>query len=224
MNETKNLTAEASKAVQGLKASDPRPLAKTGYHHGDLRADLIEATRRLVEEKGPDNFSVSEACRLAGVSTAAPYKHFKDKTEMLVAAVLEGMSRHRENMLAAIETLPEGSPARVAALGKEYVHFALREPGIFRLKFGGFTDRETIPELQAAGEQTFGIVLDEVAKCLGESEISEEVRRRGFMLWSFVHGLSFLLYDGKTAAMGGDVDLDALLADIGQRVLGDAPT
>jgi len=221
MSETKNLTTGANTAP--ATPSRKRPLAKTGYHHGDLREDLIEATRRLVEEKGPDNFSVSEACRLAGVSTAAPYKHFKDKTEMLVAAVLQGMERHRANMLSAIAPLPEGSPARVAALGREYVHFALREPGIFRLKFGGFTDRETIPELQAAGEQTFGIVLTEVAKCLGESEITDEVRKRGFMLWSFVHGLSFILHDKKLADMG-DVDLDGLLAEIGRRVLTDPPS
>ncbi|MEM1302886.1 MAG: TetR/AcrR family transcriptional regulator [Pseudomonadota bacterium] len=221
MSETENLQKNSKQAAGAKTATKEKPLAKTGYHHGDLREGLIEATRRLVEEKGPDNFSVSEACRLAGVSTAAPYKHFKDRTEMLVAAALQGMERHRTNMLTAIEPLPEGSPARVAALGREYVHFALREPGIFRLKFGGFTDNETIPELQAAGEQTFGIVLGEVAKCLGESEITEEVRKRGFMLWSFVHGLSFILHDDNLAAMGGEVQLDALLADMGRRVLTD---
>lgn len=54
-------------------------------HHGDLRAGLIETVRQLVEEKGPDRFSVSDACRLAGVSTAAPYRHFSDKEDMLLA-------------------------------------------------------------------------------------------------------------------------------------------
>ncbi|MEM9263200.1 MAG: TetR/AcrR family transcriptional regulator [Pseudomonadota bacterium] len=196
-------------------------LRKSRYHHGDLRAGLIEATRRLVEEKGPDGFSVSDACRLAGVSTAAPYKHFKDKNEMLVAMVLEGMERHRDRMVAALDGIPEGSPDRVTALGREYVDFALRENGIFRLKFGGFTDRLDDPRLQAAGEQTFGIVLREVAACLGETNVTDEVRRRGFMLWSFVHGLSFLLVDKKLAAMGGEMERDATLADIAERVLKD---
>lgn len=196
-------------------------LRKSGYHHGDLRAGLIEATRRLVEEKGPDGFSVSDACRLAGVSTAAPYKHFKDKNEMLVAMVLEGMQRHRANMLAALEGIPEGTPARVTAIGREYVNFALKEHGVFRLKFGGFTDRLDDPRLKAAGEETFGVLLREVALCLGEKHVTPEVRRRGFLLWSFVHGLSFLLVDKKMAEMGGETELDGLLSDIAERVLRD---
>ncbi len=204
-----------------LKEADEAPLKKSRYHHGDLRAGLIEATRRLVEEKGPDGFSVSDACRLAGVSTAAPYKHFKDKNEMLVAMVLEGMERHRDDMFAALEGIPKGTPARVTALGREYVNFALREHGVFRLKFGGYTDRLEDPRLKSAGEQTFGIVLHEVAACLGLDEVTPEVRRRGFMLWSFVHGLSFLLADKKLADMGGETARDALISDMAERVLRD---
>ena len=194
-------------------------VSKKAYHHGDLRAALIEATRQLVEEKGPDRFSVSEACRRAGVSTAAPYKHFKDKTEMLVATVLEGMERHRNKMLAALEGVPEGSTERITAIGMEYVAFALNEPGIFRLKFGGFTDRIADPQLEESGQQSFGILLTEVAKCLGEPGITDEVRRRGFLLWSFVHGLSFILHDKGLAEKGGDFELYALLEDISERML-----
>ncbi|MEM9433815.1 MAG: TetR/AcrR family transcriptional regulator [Pseudomonadota bacterium] len=198
-----------------------QPLRKAAYHHGDLRAGLIEATRRLVEEKGPDGFSVSDACRLAGVSTAAPYKHFNDKTDMLVATVLEGMGRHKVNMQACMVGLPSGSPQRIMALGREYVRFALEEHGIFRLKFGGFTDRLDDPRLQEAGESIFEIVLREVASCLGEEEVTAEVRTRGFMLWSFVHGLSFIMHDKKMSMMGGDIDLDTFLGDIARRVLTD---
>ena len=140
---------------------------------------------------------------------------------MLVAMVLEGMQRHRANMLAALEGVPEGTPARVTAIGREYVNFALRENGVFRLKFGGFTDRLDDTRLQEAGEETFGILLHEVATCLGETEITPEVRRRGFMLWSFVHGLSFLLVDKKMSDMGGETELEELLSDVAERVLTD---
>ncbi|WP_333714878.1 TetR/AcrR family transcriptional regulator [Yoonia sp.] len=197
----------------------PAALRKSGYHHGDLRSGLIEATRQLVEEKGPDGFSVSDACRLAGVSTAAPYKHFKDKAEMITEMVMEGMVRHRDNMVAALEGIPPGSPERIKALGREYVMFALTEPGLFRLKFGGFTDGCDDPRMQAVGEATFEIVLREVAQCIGETTITPEVRRRGFALWGFVHGLSFLLADPHLADMGGGADLDLMLDEIAQRML-----
>ncbi|MEM9499774.1 MAG: TetR/AcrR family transcriptional regulator [Pseudomonadota bacterium] len=202
-------------------ADAPGAVRKERYHHGDLRAGLIEATRRLVEEKGAANFSVSEACRLSGVSTAAPYKHFRDRNDMLVAMVIEGMVRHRDRMMSAIRDLPPGSPLRIKALGQEYVDFALNEPGVFRLKFGGFTDRLEDPRLEEIGHATFDMVLREVADCLGEPEVTADVRRRGFMLWSFVHGLSFLLHDQKLSDMGGDIDLDFLLGDVAERILND---
>lgn len=207
--------------MESAEKSSPGGLKKAGYHHGDLRAGLIEATRQLVEEKGPDGFSVTDACRLAGVSTAAPYKHFKDKSDMIKEMVMEGLERHRANMVRALEGVPEGTPARVKALGREYVDFALTEPGVFRLKFGGFTDRLEDPALQQAGETTFSVVMREVASCRGETEITEDVRRRAFMLWSFVHGLSFLLADQKLTALGGAFDLDDILEDISVRMLAD---
>ncbi|MEX0277253.1 MAG: TetR/AcrR family transcriptional regulator [Ruegeria sp.] len=212
MTSTKNISATGTQF-------EGRSVGKKAYHHGDLRAALIEATRQLVESKGPDSFSVSDACRLAGVSTAAPYKHFKDKTEMLVAVVLEGMQRHRANMLAALEGIPEASPERITAIGMEYVAFALNEPGIFRLKFGGFTDRISDPRLEEGGQQSFGILLSEVAKCRGETGITEDVRRRGFLLWSFVHGLSFILHNQGLADKGAEFDLHDLLEDVSERML-----
>ena len=207
--------------MKTAEKTKPAGLKKSGYHHGDLRSGLISATRQLVEEKGPDGFSVTDACRLAGVSTAAPYKHFKDKSEMITAMVMERMQQHRQNMISALEDIPPGTPARIKALGHEYISFALKEPGVFRLKFGGFTDRLDDPRLQEAGEGTFAIVLREVATCLGEPDGSPEVRQRGFMLWSFVHGLSFLLADEKLTKMGGDLDLDTILDEIAVRILTD---
>ena len=127
----------------------------------------------------------------------------------------------RQNMLDALEGLPAGSPDRITALGREYVDFALNEPGVFRLKFGGFTDRLDDPKLQEAGEGTFSIVLHEVAQCRGETEITPDVRRRGFMLWSFVHGLSFLLADPKLTKLGGEFKIDDILSDTSVRMLAD---
>ncbi|MEM9787908.1 MAG: TetR/AcrR family transcriptional regulator [Pseudomonadota bacterium] len=198
------------------------PTKRARYHHGDLRAQLIEATRTLVEEKGPDNFSVSEACRRAGVSTAAPYKHFKDKTEMLREVAAEGMIRQSEQMLAEISPHPEGSRARIIALGRVYIRFATTEPGVFRLMFTWSGDGEDDEALHALGDSKFEFVQLEVAKCHGRRTIEQEDRDKAFMLWSFVHGLSFLSIDGKLADNKMPTDLETVLAEIAERVVPEA--
>lgn len=195
---------------------------KQAYHHGDLRAQLIEATRALVEEKGPDHFSVSEACRRAGVSTAAPYKHFKDKTEMLREVAIAGMTRQSEMMMEEVAPLPEGSRARIVALGRVYIDFATTEPGVFRLMFARADDSEENAKLLALGDSKYEFVQMEVAKCRGSTVIEEEDRKKAFMLWSFVHGISFLSIDGKLVDGNVPVDLDVLLNDVAERIVPEA--
>lgn len=194
---------------------------RSTYHHGDLRADLIEATRQLVEEKGPDHFSVSEACRRAGVSTAAPYKHFKDKHEMLMEVVKEGMIRQREMMVEAVARHPQGSLERIVALGRVYVQFALEETGVFRLIFGLSERHEHEEELTQMGELCYLIVQREVALFDGREETLPQDERRAFLLWSFVHGLSFLQIDGKIEAKKLEYELEPVLQDIAHRVMHD---
>ncbi|WP_242649892.1 TetR/AcrR family transcriptional regulator [Yoonia litorea] len=189
------------------------------YHHGDLRAQLIEATRQLVEQKGPEHLSVSEASRLAGVSTAAPYKHFKDKDALLRAVADAGMVRQKNQMIEALAPLPRQSLARITALGRVYVTFAQREPAVFRLMFGLSSDHGQDDALVEKGEATYDLVKSEVAAYRG-SEIVEDIdEKRAFQLWSFVHGMSFLLIDGKLGELELSFDLDAMLNDIGQRVM-----
>lgn len=195
-------------------------IEKRTYHHGDLRAALVEATRQLIEEKGIDHFSVSDACRRAGVSTAAPYKHFKNKGEMIHAVMLHSMERHRNEMRAAIAPHPEGSIDRIRALGLNYIAFARREPGIFLLRFGQSADLRA-PDVEDMGQDLYDIVQHEVAKVLGEPGVTDKVKQRSFMLWSFVHGMSMLTMNPEMAETGGNLDIEILLDEIGPRVLRD---
>jgi AcrR family transcriptional regulator len=204
-----------------IMASTNKVQKKDGYHHGDLRAQLVAATRELVEAKGADHFSVSEACRVAGVSTAAPYRHFKDKEEMLVAVALDGMERKYQRMVKMVSEQPEQSLQRIQALGQVYVGFATEEPGVFRLIFGQSRDDAGHEKLMEMGPRHYGFVESEVAKFLGRNEVDDDARNRAFMLWTFVHGLSYLLIDMKTAILNRDIDVDALLLDIGRRVMVD---
>lgn len=222
MLETLTLTSSTGHEKVWIMKTGNIPHKRASYHHGDLRTQLIEATRQLVEEKGPDNFSVSEACRRAGVSTAAPYKHFKDKTEMLREVAAAGMIRQSEQMMAELAPHPNGSQARIVALGRVYIRFATTEPGVFRLMFTWSGETDEDGKLYDLGDQKFSVVQMEVAKCHGRSEVAEEDRQKAFMLWSFVHGLSFLSIDGKLSDGKMPTDLETLLEDIARRVVPEA--
>ncbi|WP_300035226.1 TetR/AcrR family transcriptional regulator [uncultured Roseobacter sp.] len=200
--------------------TDEKTSARTSYHHGDLRAQLLEATRQLVEEKGPDRFSVSEACRRAGVSTAAPYKHFKDKEEMLHHIALAGMERQRQQMLEELSLCSAGTLDRVVAMGRVYIRFARAEPGVFRLMFGLSEDHADHCDMVQLGDDTFTVVQSEVAKCHGRDTIIESDVNEAFLLWSFVHGLSFLLIDGKLKDAKVPFDLETTLREVAERVVG----
>ena len=222
MLESLTLTSTTWHEKDWIMNTHSNPRKRTSYHHGDLPTQLIDATRQLVEEKGPDNFSVSEACRRAGVSTAAPYKHFKDKTEMLREVAAAGMIRQSEQMMAEIAPLPEGSRSRIVALGRVYIRFATTEPGVFRLMFTWSGETADDERLYALGDQKFAVVQMEVAKCHGRSETTEEDRQKAFLLWSFVHGLSFLSIDGKLSDGKMPSDLEEILKDIARRVVPEA--
>lgn len=194
---------------------------KPTYHHGDLREALIKATQQLIEDKGIDQFSVSDACKLAGVSTAAPYKHFKNKDEMVIAAMLQAMLRHRNDMERDLSAHEKGTLERIVALGQNYIDFALREPGMFRLRFAQF-EGEAPPSVKESGQSIYGMVQEEVRAVLKEREINERVRERAYMLWSFVHGLSYLAMVPEFADKRPAISQEGLLRSISERVLRDS--
>jgi AcrR family transcriptional regulator len=193
--------------------------AKKNYHHGDLKEQLLEAVRELVEVHGPDGFSIAEACRRAGVSTAAPYKHFRDRPDILRHAVLQAMRRLHVAMKDAIDAHPIGDPRRVVALGAAYIDFARSEQGMFRTMFGLAGDHAEDAELEAAGEAATVLVERVVADHLDLPRDAPEVRLRAYALWCFVHGHSFLQIDGKLAHGLDQLDEQALLHLVGDGIL-----
>ncbi|MEM0899698.1 MAG: TetR/AcrR family transcriptional regulator [Pseudomonadota bacterium] len=194
--------------------------AKAGYHHGDLHQQLINAVHTLVEEKGADGFSVAEAARKAGVSSAAPYRHFKDKDAILRAAVLDAMEKMRAAMEAVMAPHPVGSPEAVNALGQHYIDFARERPGMFRLMFGITRSEESDCAVADKGSEVFGIVIKAVADYMGISADDPEARRRAYILWTVVHGHSWLTIDGKADQQKIDFPEPELLQAVSKGVLG----
>ena len=196
---------------------------KTSYHHGDLRGQLISAARQLIEEHGPDGFSMSDACRLAGVSTAAPYRHFKSKEDLLTEVAMDGLARLGTDMEKNASGHARGTVESIAAIGRAYVQFAIREQHTFRLMFSTKSHAGRIDELKTVGRSCYGVLLREVARYLGAEDISEDVIRASFPLWTQVHGLSFLAIDGKLDVTDLPVDIDQSILLATERLLPPRP-
>lgn len=196
-------------------------MKKGRYHHGDLAAGLIEAARLLVEEKGAERLTMSDASRAAGVSTAAPYRYFADKDALLDAIASDGMERHRKAMQDASDAHPLGSEAAVAAIGLAYIRFATQERGVFKLMFSLTHTHGQNAGLLQKGRETFGVLLRHLAHRFGAPADDPSILARGLKLWTFVHGLSFLLIDDKVSAMQIPLDLPAMVADATRRFMHD---
>ncbi|WP_424810776.1 TetR/AcrR family transcriptional regulator [Roseococcus sp. YIM B11640] len=164
------------------------------YHHGDLRAALIEAGETLLDAGGDGAVSLREAARMAGVSATAAYRHFADKDALLAALAVRGF-RAFGQALGEAAAGTKGNP--LYAQGRAYVRFALARPGRFRLMFGPLLARaEAHPELRDTSHHAFDALL----AVAGDRD--EALRR-----WAMVHGLAHLLLDGAIQ----EENVDALL-------------
>ena len=199
--------------------TDATGSARRSYHHGDLRRKLIDVIRVLIERHGPDHFSVAEAARMAGVSSAAPYKHFRDRTDILNAIVSDAMDRLSDDMRAGRDSHPKGSLEAVAAIGQAYVAFARREPGVFRVMFGLTEGQDENPEIAGKGQTCFGIVEEAVAAVFGIPPTEPRVALTSYMLWTVVHGHAFLAIDCKQTDAVAELGDWQFLLDVGRRIL-----
>ena len=123
----------------------PRP-----YHHGNLKQALLEASLDIIRKAGPAAFTLREVARRAGVSHNAPYRHFRNKEELLAALAAEGFDRLTAAMTKAAESA-SGALERFRSSGRGYVEFALRYPQHFAVMFEVPWQYELYPQTRAAG-------------------------------------------------------------------------
>jgi AcrR family transcriptional regulator len=168
---------------------------RRGYHHGNLREALIQAAQDLIGAKGPAGFTIAEAARLAGVSPAAPYRHFRDAESLLAEVATRGFDTFRDRLAAALNASPAADPARAAeAVGRAYLTFAREEPAFYAAMFEARIAREPFPELQAAGDRAFGVLRSLAERLAAATRI--QPRPPALMialhLWSTAHGIASL--------------------------------
>lgn len=178
---------------------------KGGYHHGDLRNALVAAALKLVAKHGVEGFSLREAARAVGVSPAAAYRHFEDRSALMKALAHEGLARLALKMEEAVATAPgaPGSPARAAAelagIGAAYVEFAVAHASHFRVMFGPWCDLsdELAPELLPHGRDPLQLLVDTLDGMARARAITVAARQGAeISVWSAVHGFASLLVEG----------------------------
>jgi AcrR family transcriptional regulator len=206
------------------KAKKPTAVrAKKSFHHGDLREALIAATRELLIEHGPDGFTLADACRRAGVTTAAPYKHFRDKQEILEEIVQRGFD---ELSSANAKAVAEGGPGTIqgiTAMGTSYLNFAVTQPAVFRLMFGHKSEIRKVKVVDESGKECLKHVIEQVAAYCRKNGHTADAERIAIRLWTFVHGASSLELDGDYKRVAPGLDVHSLIADVTPMLLGVSP-
>jgi AcrR family transcriptional regulator len=168
---------------------------KEAYHHGDLRHALLEAALSLVAEKSVAELSLREVARRAGVTYAAPYHHFADKSALLAAVAcqgFEGLVAELERAAARKTTLE----SELLAMAEAYVAFAIAHPSHYRVMFLP-EGKESVDAsaLRVAGDRAFDLLLARVARA-HPSEPERQHRVLATTVWAALHGLSLLAIDG----------------------------
>src|ERR1700736_1192610 len=181
--------------------------SKATYHHGDLRAALVQAAMELLEESGETELSLRAVARRAGVSAAAPYRHYADR-EALVSAVAAVGYRELAERLAAAHPSPS-TPDELASVAVAYVQFALDRPALFRIMFGEPCDRDN--DERVAATAAVSLYVREI---VGRSFPQADAAALATAIWALVHGLAFLFLDGKLDARTPSAVADPVTAAI----------
>jgi AcrR family transcriptional regulator len=190
------------------KKSGPR-----GYHHGNLKEALVRAALELIAQKGPAAFTFAEAARWAGVSPAAPYRHFRDRDDLLANVALRGFEQFE---IALTRAWDDGRPDALTALdrmGKAYLAFARAEPAYYSAMFESGIPPGSTPELREAGDRAFA-VLRAAADTLC-AQMPAQGRPPALMMalhiWAISHGVASLFGRGDAAQRALPMSAEELL-------------
>lgn len=172
--------------------------SRSPYHHGDLRAACLRAAMELLEEGGATALSLRAVARRAGVSPAAPYRHYADR-DALISAVAAVGYRELAQQLAAAHPSPSTADD-FGAIAVAYVQFALQRPALFRVMFAEPCDTDNSERVAATDA-----ISEYVSAIVQQSFPGFDTEALSTAAWALVHGLAFLHLDGKLDASTPDV-------------------
>ena len=164
-----------------------------GYHHGNLKEALVEAALKLIGEKGVMGFTFVEAAREAGVSPAAPYRHYKDREQLLADVARRGFEVFAATLAKAWNG---GKPNPVEALeqiGRAYLTFARSEPAYYAAMFEAGVPADASPELREAADRAFGVLRQAAELVVGSVDSKKPPAMMvALHMWSLAHGIASL--------------------------------
>jgi AcrR family transcriptional regulator len=177
------------------------PTGPRGYHHGNLKEALIRAALELIAQKGPGGFTFAEAARWAGVSPAAPYRHFRDRDELVADVARRGYQEFEKALAAAWDS---GRPEPFAAfdrLGKAYLQFARREPAYYSAMFEAGIPLDSQTDLKEAGERAFAVLRQATEQLVAgmPAQNRPPVLMMALHIWAVSHGIASLFGRGDAA-------------------------
>jgi len=181
---------------------------KRPYHHGNLRPELLQAALKVLGKVGPRGFTLREVAREAKVSHNAPYRHFRDKDELLSAISAEGFERLADAMIGEAS---RGGNALEALLltGRAYVRFALRWPEHFSAMFDYRQDLTAYPAYAVSGRRAFHALLDRIIAAQQSGQLpAGDSNRFALTAWSLVHGIAKLAVAGHLPFESEEAILD----------------
>ena len=188
-----------------------------GYHHGNLKEALINAALDLIARKGPAGFTFAEAARSAGVSPAAPYRHFRDRDDLLIGVARRGFEQFEQALANAWH---DGKPEPFAAferIGRAYLDFARTEPAYYSAMFEAGIPLDADPDLREAGERAFAVLrgaADELCATM-PSAGRPPALMVALHIWSMTHGVASLFGRGDGARRALPMSPEELLeADV----------
>ena len=180
--------------------------AKARYHHGDLRAALLDAALAVISEIGPQGLTIREVARRAGVSHAAPYRHFADRDELILAVVEQGFELMQKTMQAEKAAAPADPISQFAASGLAYVNFALQHPTYYRVMFSGDLLSSTgHVSLRHTSREALQEMVADIAQCqqLGVVRSGDPVMY-ALAILSTIHGFVSLVNDNRIGHLLGN--------------------
>ena len=177
-------------------------MSPSRYHHGDLKAALVDGAIELIAERGVRGFSLAELSRRVGVTVAAPYRHFADRDELLAAVGVHAVHAFYRALAADVDA-GETPEHRAAAIIRGYVVFAAEQRPLFEVLFGGNLDKSRFPELRQAWEPVDDLLEDSIRALCPDDEAAAVVL--GDALEAVAHGHAMLLIDGSYGDAPGTV-------------------